>query len=153
MHKLSISNFQNQTPFWKTSSVRETHQSREGRRQRQWQRGSSSRKETSAGSSSSLWRSFCFVLFSSLLSGDCSEAVPSTAPRGLCRPLCVDCVGLFEVLRMRCPLTSSLRRSTIPLLPEYHKYMPLFTDNFVWKNRKIIWDFLCKLKGWSQVLK
>ena len=72
MQKISIFNFHNQTPFWKTSSVRETHQSREGRRQRQWQRGSSLRKETSAGSSSSLWRSFCFVLFSFLLSGDCS---------------------------------------------------------------------------------
>ena len=95
---------------------------------------------------------FCSLLFC-LETVQCSEAVPSTAPRGLCRPLCVDCVGLFEVLRMRCPLTSSLRRSTTPLLPEYHKYMPLFTDNFVWKNRKIIWDFLCKLKGWSQVLK
>ena len=59
-------------PVWKTSALRETHQSREGRRQRQWQQGSSLRKETSAGSSSSLWRSLCFVPFSSLLSEGCS---------------------------------------------------------------------------------
>ena len=82
----------------------------------------------------------------------CSEAVPYTAPRRLCRPLCVDRVGLFEVLRMRCPLTSSLRRSTTPLLPEYRKYTPHFTDDF-FENRKIIWDILCKLRGCSQVHK
>ena len=96
------------------------------------------------------------ALFPSLLfclkAVQCPEAVPSTAPRRLCRPLCVDCVGLFEVLRMRCPLTSSLRRSTTPLLPEYHKYIPLFTDD-CFENCKIIWDILCKLKGCSQVLK
>ena len=149
MHKFSISNFQNQTPFWKTSPVKETHQSREGRRQRQWQRGSSLRKETSAGSSSSLWRSF--ALFCSLLF--CLE----TFQRRSLPLLRVDCVGLFVwtvSVSLRCwgwgapwPPHSAVR-----LLRFSQNITNICRSSLIFfENRKIIWDILCKRKGWSQV--
>ena len=139
-------------PLWKTSAVRETHQSRVGRRQRQWQRGSSLRRGTSAGSSSSLWRSFCFTLFSSLFF--CLE----TVPRRSLPLLRVDCVGLFVwtvSVSLRCwgwgapwPPHSAVR-----LLRFCQNITNICRSSLIifFKNRKIIWDILCKLIGWSQV--
>ena len=149
MHKFSISNFQNQIPFvkhhqWeKLTKVERVGGSGSGNKDQAW--GKKHRPDHRP-----LFEDPSALVCSLLFSKETVQRRSLPLPR-------VDCVGLFVwtvSVSLRCwgwgapwPPHSAVRLLRVCQNITYICRSALI---FV-KNRKIIWDILCKRKGWSQV--